>query len=154
MKHKEPLKAIGYWRETLLPIGDGLPEPQDFVDLQWRPDERAQIVAYLRAGKAAVEWRGYALCRLCVQRTPLGSRDLSDGEWVWPERLEHYVEEHGLFLPDEFIDSMRRHKWRVLIPPKKAQWDGQAYDFSCWIAWAAAVKGKPVVTAQNEIAEQ
>lgn len=150
MKQREPLKAVGYWRETPLPIGDGLPEPQDFINPQWRPDERAQIVSYLRAGKAATQWRGCAQCRLCVPSMALGSCDLTDGEWVWPQRLEHYVEDHGLFLPDEFVDSMRRHKWMVLIPAKKACWDGQMYDFSYWNLWAAATKASLVVNEEAE----
>ncbi len=108
-------------------------------------------MAYLRAGKDAVQWRGYALCRLCAERVPLGACDLTDGEWVWPEGLEHYVEEHGICLPDEFIDWMRRRKWMVLIPAKKARWDGQVYDFSFWTAWATAVKDDPVM---NEVGDE
>lgn len=140
MKHKEPLKAIGYWREPEFPEGERLPEPQDMVDPHWRPDERVLIGSYLRTGKVAQQWKGFAVCRLCAPSTGLGSCDLTDGEWVWPEGLEHYVEEHGLFLPDEFIDSMRRHKWMVLISLKEVRQDQRRYDFSDWITWAAAIK--------------
>lgn len=148
MNQREPLKAIGYWQEPEFPEGETLPHPQDLVNPFWRLDERAQIVAYLRAGKVAAQWRGYAQCRLCPPGTALGSCDLTDGEWVWPQQLEHYVEKHSLFLPNEFIDSMRRHKWMVLTPPKKASGEGQTYDFSYWSLWAAATKNGPVVNEE------
>ncbi|MCA9088358.1 MAG: hypothetical protein KDA90_06945 [Planctomycetaceae bacterium] len=39
----------------------------------------------------------------------------SDGEWVWPASLAHYVREYHISLPQEFIEKMERTDWRV--PP-------------------------------------
>lgn len=36
----------------------------------------------------------------------MGSRELTDGEWVWPEGLSHYVREHGVGLPEQFISHV------------------------------------------------
>jgi hypothetical protein len=33
----------------------------------------------------------------------VGSGELSDGRYVWPEGLAHYVAEHGVRLPNEFV---------------------------------------------------
>jgi uncharacterized protein (TIGR03067 family) len=57
---------------------------------------------------------GYSFCRF-VCGTPdeeMGSADLHDGEWEWPEGLAHYVEHHSVLLPDEFIETMRSRSWQ------------------------------------------
>jgi hypothetical protein len=33
----------------------------------------------------------------------MGSRELTDGLWIWPEGLSHYVRAHGIILPEEFV---------------------------------------------------
>jgi len=38
---------------------------------------------------------------------------LTDGEWVWPEGLSHYVEYHNLILPDEVVQTMRRNNYQI-----------------------------------------
>ncbi|MFE7508433.1 hypothetical protein [Promicromonospora sp. NPDC057488] len=39
---------------------------------------------------------------------------LTDGHWVWPSSLAHYVERYKVELPREFIDDMRARQWHVL----------------------------------------
>ena len=36
-----------------------------------------------------------------------GSLELTDGTYVWPEGLAHYVEQHGVKLPGEFLEHAR-----------------------------------------------
>ena len=58
---------------------------------------------------------GYSFCRFACG-TPdeeMGSIDLYDGVWVWPEGLAHYVECHSVCLPDEFIETMRARTWQI-----------------------------------------
>lgn len=43
----------------------------------------------------------------------MGDCDLHDGDWVWPQRLSHYVERHSVRLPKPFIDFMRRNEWHI-----------------------------------------
>lgn len=38
---------------------------------------------------------------------------LTDGQWVWPEILAHYVEKYRVKLPREFTDLMSARGWRV-----------------------------------------
>ena len=33
----------------------------------------------------------------------LGTFDMTDGVYVWPEHLEHYLKEHHVRLPDRFV---------------------------------------------------
>jgi hypothetical protein len=38
-----------------------------------------------------------------VGRMHIGSRGFCDDVWCWPQGLAHYVETHGIRLPDEFV---------------------------------------------------
>jgi hypothetical protein len=62
----------------------------------------------------------------------MGSWDLTDGTWVWPQGLSHYVEVHGIVLPEEFMSH-------VLSEPVPTKPDPpHAYDFNYWIRWSSA----------------
>lgn len=37
----------------------------------------------------------------------MGHRDLTDGVYVWPEGLAHYVKAHAVRLPDDFLAHVR-----------------------------------------------
>ena len=41
----------------------------------------------------------------------MGSTDQTDGEWVWPKGLAHYIEHHSVALPEEFIQTMINNRW-------------------------------------------
>src|SRR5262249_38569477 len=93
------------------------PDVRRAVRPGWRPAEREQVVAYLRNGH---RWNGALGCSACrfacrYKYSLLGSGELTDGEWVWPEGLLHYVERHGVMLPEEFVASASARDWKV--PP-------------------------------------
>src|SRR5262249_50221737 len=67
---------------------------------------------------------GYSTCRffcgkkwrsrgMSLSTRLLGSDELTDGEWIWPEGLPHYIEAHYVCLPEEFVARMELHGWRV-----------------------------------------
>jgi hypothetical protein len=97
------LIRIGYW---LGPRAPGWPDPRQFVDPTWDEEEREDVVSYLQHGLLARGMMGYSTCRFCESRN--GSVELSDGIYIWPEGLTHYVQEHNVRLPPEFVDHMRR----------------------------------------------
>jgi hypothetical protein len=162
------LKAVGYWRpsEQLINYyrthGYGgrrltaseiaarpeqppspLPSPAALVAPGWNQENLPSILAYLRAGQEWIRFRGWSYCRFECGIAPsgLGDRDLTDGVWVWPEGLAHYVEVHAVRLPDEFIDHMRSQGWRVPAEPitrwvDRAAADRPQVNFSFWIAWS------------------
>jgi hypothetical protein len=135
------LKAVGYWwshPKYRFPKNDRFPDPTLLVCPSWCAGERERIAAYLRAGRTYARWRGMSYCRFeCgLSDADMGSRCLTDGEWVWPEGLPHYIEWHRVRLPDELVASMRRNDWKL------PQDSGQAIhithgspDTSFWIAW-------------------
>ncbi|WP_332645158.1 hypothetical protein [Aeromicrobium sp.] len=97
------LIRVGYWLGSTEP---GWPDPRNFVDLSWNGDERAEVVLHLRQGAVAKRYMGLSECRFCGEL--VGSLELSDGTYVWPEGLTHYVDQHGVRLPQSFVDHMSR----------------------------------------------
>jgi hypothetical protein len=93
------LKKVGFW------IWDD--DPKNLVDPNWDQRERELVIAYLKAGETAERWMGYAYCRMgCFDGRmagEMGSRDFTDGTWLWPEGFAHYLEVHQVKPPEEFV---------------------------------------------------
>ncbi len=119
------LKLIGYWAAA--PHWTWASSPRDgelaWPDIRravwtgWSSPERERVAAYLRSGHRCRGYLGFSACRFECRSTYriLGSGELTDGEWIWPEGLVHYVERHGVVLPEEFVASAAVRGWRV--PP-------------------------------------
>lgn len=103
------LMRIGYWRS-----GSGLrcPDPATFVDLSWDAHDRQKIIAYLRSGTVPWVAAGQSTCRMCGVTN--GSAEFTDGTYVWPEGLAHYVDEHHVRLPEAVLEHIRR-RWDELL---------------------------------------
>jgi hypothetical protein len=152
MAAREPLKGVGYWCPNrgwyAWRTGSDLPDPRWLVQRGWRRRERSRILAYLRSAPVHAAWCGYSYCRfwLCLTPRPrMGSCDLSDGEWLWPQGLAHYVERHSVCLPDEFVEAMRSNGWHPPPPaePPTAGGGEIDYDLSFWVAWGRQRQKRP-----------
>ena len=108
-----PRVYVGYWH-SFGPFAS-LPHPQCLVDHGWEFRRRRPIVSYLEGGRVFANYMGYSRCRFC--RTSNGTTDLTDGLWIWPEGLGHYVASHGVRLPDEFVAHAERSEFRVPDAP-------------------------------------
>jgi hypothetical protein len=95
-------------------------------------DVREAVAAYLDAGAQHEQYRGYSWCRYgCGDN---GSSELTDGAWVWPVGLSHYVRQHRVSLPEEFIS----HATRLPRSNFAARSDASGQiDASLWLRWAA-----------------
>ncbi len=102
------LISIGFWANT---EDDRWPDVSDFVDHDWDADERHRIVSYLLGGFHAYAMMGPSHCRVCGKLN--GSTELMDGTYVWPQGLAHYVQDHGVRLPKEFVDHAIDHQDRI-----------------------------------------
>lgn len=102
-EHTTCLRLIGYWKASL---EDPWPEPGDLVDSDWEEEEREDVAEYLKRGMVAGRCMGHSRCRLCGK--PNGSLELTDGVYVWPEGLAHYIESHQVRLPSEFVEHVRQ----------------------------------------------
>lgn len=149
MAATKTLQAVGYWYSEpwlRMPRNERFPDPRLLVQKGWHAADRMLILAYLRSGWTFARWRGLSYCRFeCgVDDSNMGSRCLTDGIWVWPEGLSHYIDSHNVYLPAEFIQTMHSRGWKVLEQkePPDRQTHGEPDD-SFWIEWAAkqAAKG-------------
>lgn len=111
MAGREPLREVGYWA----PAGElknsaDRPNPRDCAVPGWATTSAGrQLAGYLRAGYVESYEMGYSNCRFsgCGDcRCPagpwveMGCVALTDGSFVWPEGLAHYVEAHSVQPPD------------------------------------------------------
>jgi hypothetical protein len=136
---KAKLKGVGYWKNDEC---RRYPQPQRLVQPGWHTQDLAKIITYLRSGRDYISYLGYSHCRFsdcrdeCRERN--GVSDLSDGVWVWPEGLAHYIEKHSVILPEEFISTMRLNDWRIpqQIELPKIETGVSLQDDTFWIKWA------------------
>ena len=98
-----PLRLIGYWRNDDNPE---YPDPAGFVDPEWDDRDRHMVWWYLLSGTRGPACMGYSTCRICGEVN--GSAEYSDDTFAWPEGLAHYVQEHRVRLPKEFVDHALR----------------------------------------------
>jgi hypothetical protein len=99
------LRAIGFWR-SIRDVDTTLPDPREFVDPASDPEERGRVADYLRMGRRLRVHEGKSRSRLCGTMT--GSDEQTDGTYLWPEGLTHYVAEHAVKLPAEFLEHIAR----------------------------------------------
>jgi hypothetical protein len=156
------LKGIGFWIRDLR--DESYPAPQELVGAL--PEEqRRSLTHYLESGATFEEYLGYAWCRFvcgastqsALERmdTRLGTRDLTDGIWVWPEGLAHYVREHGIVLPEEFMEHAVSGATPTMPHPD------ERVETEFWTRWCAARRSADVlrclraarVLAESEIEE-
>jgi hypothetical protein len=112
-----PVRLLGFW-ET--PENQTLPNPADLVDAGWDESERLWVADYLVHGQVAGSWMGASRCRLCSRAN--GSRDLTDGYYLWPEGLAHYALDHGVKLPVEFLDHIEQRLQALEDLKRDASW--------------------------------
>ena len=102
------LKIIGYWHGF---YEEGYPDPGSFVDDTWDAEEKAKIVAYLKAAhEMPYAFGGTSWCRFRCGIVSLGCTEFTDGTYLWPAGLLHYVETHNVKLPREVLDHMLANK--------------------------------------------
>jgi hypothetical protein len=125
------LVRLGYWLGDQSP---GWPEVRAFIDADWDADERADVASYLGRGFVARRYLGFSLCRICGKA--VGSLELSDGVFVWPEGLAHYVSEHSVRLPARFVEH---------VAERTAALEDAVVDDQWWrglSGWSAGVGGQ------------
>lgn len=88
------MQNVGFWSET--------ERPNDFIDVSWDRNERHAVLVYLATGKTHASYRGMASCRAGCAGS-LGNKDMTDGTYVWPQGYAHYLTNHSVKPPAEFI---------------------------------------------------
>jgi hypothetical protein len=117
------LTVIGLWSDRAEPYW---PDPKDFVDEQWNEIERAEVVRALRSGRQVRQFRGESTCRMCGQLN--GASEVTDGTYLWPDGLAHYVSEHSVRLPEQVEAHFLRQKARTGVLSEPTDDSVQAKD--------------------------
>lgn len=92
------LRRIGYWKACLR---DDYPFPQE-VRAEYTPGLAHKLGTYLESGRFFTSYLGTSRCRFGCPGDR-GTAELTDGVWVWPEGLAHYVRNHPVALPTDLV---------------------------------------------------
>ena len=121
-----------------------IPSVEQFQDKTWSPTDKVEIKQYLRKAPSLTGGRWmHVFCPLCgVQLAPQSWR--SDGIWVWPLDLVHFIEMHHVRLPSRFLEHIRSKKY-VFPTPEKVDWEHLDWPSSGMVAgrlhrWNIAIK--------------
>ena len=117
---EQPGQHLGYWAKT--PHSrEMLPRIKPFCVWNFNtnlPSRLTSVLMFLQ--KHPVVRTGEAQkCLLCNEMLP--NVDHSDGVFVWPANLRHYVKVHGLALPEDFCKHARgervfQNRYRPALP--------------------------------------
>lgn len=134
----QPLIGFGFWRSLFEPL---LPDPAGFVDAAWAAPERARVLAYLRQGQPLNAQMGSSWCRFGCGEPRMGTADLTDGTYCWPEGLAHYLERHQVRLPAEIVGHVAAQPAFPAAHARQAE-EFCPLDMSWWLTqqgWTADV---------------
>lgn len=103
--HHDARDPFGLLARCLTAVLEALPRVEEHVDPAWSEHERRAVLAHLARGREHAAYMGWSTCRLCGRDN--GSREYTDGVYVWPEGLRHYIEAHAVRPPDEFVQHCK-----------------------------------------------
>lgn len=119
-------KYFGFWGSA----GEQgkLPCVSKWVDVEWLPADRDQLINYLANCPVAVAAAaGQTPCLICGKLL-CSSVYQTDNSWLWPEDLLHYVVLHNVRLPDALAEHIRKadHRWptEVVVDLCQLPWPG------------------------------
>ncbi len=96
------MRAVGYWvsEEKL-----NFPHPEKFVGAYSSQALKERCLGIFAREMSISSDGDISQCRFECGVSPheIGSKCLTDGFWLWPEGLAHYVSAHDVVLPDEFV---------------------------------------------------
>jgi hypothetical protein len=103
------ITSVGFWNSPSR--RDGGIQEVEAAKGELSNDECDAVLAFIKGSGINMAYRGMARCRACDEM--LGScRMLTpDAAFVFPQLYEHYIVEHGVRPPQEFIDAAK--KWYV-----------------------------------------
>jgi hypothetical protein len=90
------------------------------VDPSWSGPDRREVEYYLSSGSFGRAYMGYSECRICGQQN--GAGEFTDGTYVWPEGLLHYVRTHDVRPPDEFVVHALNARREIDEGPRDEAW--------------------------------
>jgi len=144
------LKMIGYWDHSQerkdsftkrryikksVQEYSKFPDPNDYIDpdfwleitnygsrdgIPYGDLEREHIATYLDENPKCNHYMGYSYCRICGIN--LGSYERTDGTYIWPVDLSHYIRYHEIRLPMEFIKHVQTNRNKTIRDYETDSW--------------------------------
>jgi len=108
------VRTVGYYKE----MPHGRKSDISIYDFINRESEENidRICDYLNSGETFIVSPGVVEDVINPDKGTAGDTSTyTDGEWFWPGDLSYYVRNYRLRLPDEFISSMEKNKWKVEV---------------------------------------
>ncbi|GAA4011836.1 hypothetical protein GCM10022247_37940 [Allokutzneria multivorans] len=137
-------EKVPAWMKALLPNAERVAEVAplfkharvfDRRDADGRPvvnrppvpeEERARVLDYLNEAHALVVGRGFSRDLFAPSSTPDVPEGFhTDGRWIWPASVPHYLAKHGVPLEPEFLAHIRENGHA--LPQLDAEQAGAAY---------------------------
>jgi hypothetical protein len=116
------LREVGFFSELRHGHPNG-PSLRGSLASDAGPNEE-RLVAYLAAGQILATTGRLVYDVLVEGSEPIATMAvLTDGEWMWPADLAHYVQHYHVSLPADFIDHLERAGW---TPPTLSEQELQA----------------------------
>ena len=117
------LRIHGWRAERMVPLRFWPDDPETFapchyVDSTWDSRERIQVVAYLNACYEAPFMSPYPFvwCPFgCKHSNPRGQVMLTDGTWWFMAILIHYLVDHAVKPPVEFLTHIQQLGYQVAV---------------------------------------
>lgn len=75
------------------------------------PDYPQSVLHYLRSARVAFWTPELVTDPLAIDRFAGEPSIHTDGVWLWPSTLAHYVSSYRIRLPEDFIQDMRAAAW-------------------------------------------
>lgn len=106
--HSKGLRKVGFWAGNG-PENDKYPRVETMIDPSWDQRERVTVLNHMQHGKEHAAYKGWSTCRVCGKQ--VGSRDFTDGTYVWPEGFAHYITVHNAKPSRDFIEHAKATVW-------------------------------------------
>ena len=122
------MRYIGRWISSLQDTE--YPPPHELVG-EYDATVLPKIVDYLNNGHVLHVYRGFTSCLFRCNYSE-GYTEKTDGNWVWPCDLAHYVQTHNVLVPPEFIADVIASTG---LPEFSEEWQSQEYNVGYWRKW-------------------
>lgn len=143
---QRPLLTVGHWGSA---GGSRYPNPVNLIDDSWDEDERYDVMTYLEHAAVARAYMGYSPCRICGSDN--GNLELTDGTFIWPDGLVHYVRDHAIRLLEAFVGHVRQQVARWDYTGSTTEWVDQTVQPSgrCKCRHWACCRSRPACRSRD-----
>ena len=126
---KPKLIGIGYWQSYTQPF---LPSPGNSVKNYYNTQQIYDYTKILNSSKmVAGNQMGFSWCRFRCGEINMGNKEFTNGIYIWPEGLVHYVNDHNIILPNEFLMSISSEFVNINLE------FGYEIDYTFWINYCS-----------------